>query len=279
MEILSKMPNYDSALYKESRPTYPAEIFEEIYKFHTRNPAAGWDFAVDVGTGNGQTAQVISSRFKSVIGCDPSQDMMDKAESGKVVYKVSNAEEFSKLVEPHSVDLITASTAAHWFDMPKFYNECLKALKPTGTVAIYAYGHFVCPFYPEITRLSLEFGMNTMDPYWDPRRKFLDNMYSDPEFVNQTQFKKFERRLYSPQMPQEHQSVVMYRRWSLKKIKEFYLTWSPYKTWLSIKGGKGVIDPVDACIAEMMKAVGAVDDSFELDIYWPVVLLLAKHEI
>ena len=273
------MPNYNADLYKESRPTYPAELFEEIYKFHTQNPSASWDLAVDVGTGNGQSAQVLTNRFKSVIGFDPSQEMISKAEVSKVVYKVSKAEEFSSFVEPLSVDLVTVSTAAHWFDMPKFYAECSKVLKPSGTVAIYAYGHFISPMNPEITRLSLQFGMETMDPYWDPRRRFLDNMYSDPEFVNQSEFKIFERRLYTPLQSETNQNVVMYRKWSLKQIRAFYLTWSPYKTWLEIKGGQGLVDPIDVVIDEMKAAVGAVDENFELDIYWPIVLLLAKHQI
>jgi hypothetical protein len=41
-------------------------------------------------------------------------------------------------IEDGSVDLITAATAAHWFDMPRFWERAGQLLRPGGTVAIWA---------------------------------------------------------------------------------------------------------------------------------------------
>jgi ubiquinone/menaquinone biosynthesis C-methylase UbiE len=38
-----------------------------------------------------------------------------------------------------SVQLITASQAAHWFNLPKFYAEGQRVLSPSGVLALYGY--------------------------------------------------------------------------------------------------------------------------------------------
>lgn len=37
-----------------------------------------------------------------------------------------------------SVDLVTAASALHWFDLPRFYQECRRVLKPHGCLAAWA---------------------------------------------------------------------------------------------------------------------------------------------
>ncbi|KAL7765158.1 hypothetical protein ACKLNR_003074 [Fusarium oxysporum f. sp. zingiberi] len=80
-------------------------------------------------------------------GVDPGESMITTATTlgGKtrtgapIVYKLSTAENIDKIndIPRSSVDMITAATAAHWFDMPRFWAAAAKVLKPGGTVAIW----------------------------------------------------------------------------------------------------------------------------------------------
>ena len=38
------------------------------------------------------------------------------------------------------VDLITAATSAHWFDLPLFYSAAAKVLKPGGSIILWTHG-------------------------------------------------------------------------------------------------------------------------------------------
>lgn len=53
------------------------------------------------------------------------------------LYSVCPAEELP--FEDGSVDFITAFTAAHWFDMPRFMKEVDRVLRPHGCVALSTY--------------------------------------------------------------------------------------------------------------------------------------------
>lgn len=39
-----------------------------------------------------------------------------------------------------SVDLLTAASAAHWFDAERFIKEATRVLKPRGCLALFGYG-------------------------------------------------------------------------------------------------------------------------------------------
>ncbi|XP_038605679.1 putative methyltransferase DDB_G0268948 isoform X4 [Tachyglossus aculeatus] len=60
--------------------------------------------------------------------------------------RVCPAEELP--LEDASVDLVTAFTAAHWFDTERFLQEVTRVLKPQGCVALSTY----------LPRMSLQFG-------------------------------------------------------------------------------------------------------------------------
>ena len=42
-------------------------------------------------------------------------------------------------VPSSSADLVTVSTAAHWFDLPRFLREVDRVLAPGGVLAMYGY--------------------------------------------------------------------------------------------------------------------------------------------
>ena len=55
--------------------------------------------------------------------------------------------------EEETVDLITVCQAVHWFDIPKFYQEVNRVLKPSGVLAIIGYH---CPNVCENIGVTLE---------------------------------------------------------------------------------------------------------------------------
>jgi trans-aconitate methyltransferase len=63
-----------AAQYAQFRPHYPRELFAWVASLPPQRR-----LAVDVGTGNGQAAVALASRFDSVIGVDPSAQQIASA--------------------------------------------------------------------------------------------------------------------------------------------------------------------------------------------------------
>uniref|UniRef100_A0A673AAN5 Zgc:162396 n=1 Tax=Sphaeramia orbicularis TaxID=375764 RepID=A0A673AAN5_9TELE len=94
--------------------------------------------AVDVGCGTGQNCRLMAPHFHNVVGIDISECQLEeaKAEPGhpNITYRRGAAEELP--FADASVDLITAASAAHWFDQSRFLDEVSRVLKPRGCVAL-----------------------------------------------------------------------------------------------------------------------------------------------
>jgi len=65
---------FDTAVYASSRPTYPKQLFDFVFKYHDQ-VKVGWDTAVDLGCGTGQ-ATIELTLFKQIVGVDPSAKML-----------------------------------------------------------------------------------------------------------------------------------------------------------------------------------------------------------
>ncbi|XXH00892.1 hypothetical protein Hte_007243 [Hypoxylon texense] len=133
--------------YAAWRPGYSPELFKIIIDHHT-STGGQLNTIVDVGCGTGQATRDLAPYFANTIGLDPSEGMIGTARASAgaanppVRFEVSAAEALGTDLEPPiadaSVDLLTAATAAHWFDMPRFWRSAARILKPGGTVALWA---------------------------------------------------------------------------------------------------------------------------------------------
>ncbi|KAI1135740.1 S-adenosyl-L-methionine-dependent methyltransferase [Hypoxylon sp. FL0543] len=133
--------------YAADRPRYPPKLFEFIIDHHS-STGGQLDTVVDVGCGTGQATRDLAPYFANAIGLDPSKGMISAARHSftsaisPVRFEVSAAEVLGADLTPPiaqgSIDLLTAATAAHWFDMTKFWFSAARMLKPGGTVAIWA---------------------------------------------------------------------------------------------------------------------------------------------
>jgi SAM-dependent methyltransferase len=192
--------NYDSASaqkYLQHRPGYEAKLIDLIISHHTSS-GGELNLVLDVGCGPGIATRSLAPHFQHAIGADPGQSMIETAKtvpcstkSGEpITYEVSAAEALSGLSAlkkfstdgSGSVDLITAATAAHWFDMPRFWGEAAKILKPGGSVIFWCHGGYnVDPnSTPNGTKLQewfKKFEQETIAPYELPGNKIARELY------------------------------------------------------------------------------------------------------
>ena len=154
--------NYDAkaaARYNQYRKGWSESFIQNIISQHT-STGGETDVLLDIGCGPGNSTRDLARHVQHALGVDPSPSMIETARglggetaSGEPVkYAAGKAEELSLLsalaeISPgtngrESVDLITASVSIHWFNMPLFWAEAAKLLKPGGSVIAWCAGGF-----------------------------------------------------------------------------------------------------------------------------------------
>lgn len=134
-------PNYFDARtaaqrYAQNRPFYH-EIPLGILRRHTgRNRFA---LALDVACGTGMSTRALAQICDHVIAVDPSAEMLAHAPRlWNVEYKLARAEQLP--FSDGTFELITVSSAFHWFDQDRFLHEAQRVLQKGGLLAVYNHG-------------------------------------------------------------------------------------------------------------------------------------------
>ncbi|MGF6313365.1 ubiquinone/menaquinone biosynthesis C-methylase UbiE [Bradyrhizobium sp. i1.8.4] len=127
--------------YDSYRPHYPDEIVSFVAE--RARPAGLCALSVlDIGSGTGiftrQLARLLP-RYANVIALEPNADMRQKAISRSagienIKHMPGSAERLP--AEAGTISLVTAASAATWFDRPKFYAEANRVLGPSGLIAV-----------------------------------------------------------------------------------------------------------------------------------------------
>ncbi|KAI3365826.1 hypothetical protein L3Q82_000817 [Scortum barcoo] len=129
-----------AAAYLQYRVT-PQELISRIMSYMEKKTPNQFSLAVDVGCGSGQGTVLLAPYFTKVIGTDVSPAQLEVALTNSnppnVSYRQCPAEELP--FASGEVDLVTAMTAAHWFDRPKFLREADRVLRPGGCLALLSY--------------------------------------------------------------------------------------------------------------------------------------------
>lgn len=160
--------------YARYRPDYPQQLFDFLLNY-----VPGRNLAWDCGTGNGQTAAVLSRYFKKVYANDISSKQLSNAIiKDNILYVQEPAEHTT--VQPGTVDLVCISQSLHWFDTDTFYAEVKRVAAPEGIIAAWTYNLIQVDKATDALIHDLHF--NIIGKYWDKERAHVIAGYSTLPF-------------------------------------------------------------------------------------------------
>jgi len=119
-------------VYAKARPRYPATVVAFLENQGVLQPGCT---IVDLGSGTGLSAQPFLEAGYPVIGVEPNDPMRAEGDTFLGQYprfhSVKGASEATSLPD-HSVDVVIAAQAFHWFDLEKTRHEMQRILRPPG---------------------------------------------------------------------------------------------------------------------------------------------------
>src|SRR5207253_5072108 len=118
--------------YARYRPGYPPEVIQLL---KTECGLSGESVVADVASGTGIFTRMLLENHCRLLGIEPNAEMRRAAEeflAGYASFTTLNGTAQSTILRDHSVDIITAAQAAHWFDPGKARQEFVRILKPGG---------------------------------------------------------------------------------------------------------------------------------------------------
>jgi SAM-dependent methyltransferase len=122
--------------YVKYRPGYPVEVLNRLSRegVLTENSVIA-----DVGSGTGISSWLYLENNFEVFGIEPNAEMRKAAEEYLIAYKrfhSINGTAENTTLKDHSVDIVLAGQAFHWFDAEKAKQEFKRILKPGGYVVL-----------------------------------------------------------------------------------------------------------------------------------------------
>lgn len=233
-----------SELYAKYRPRYPKELLDEIYRH-----VAGKNNVWDCGTGNGQLAEKLASKFQKVYATDISQGQLDNAVSRDNITYIKNPAE-NPIFENEMFDLITVAQAIHWFDFELFYKEVLRTSKKNSVLAIIGYGRLTTD--TETTKNISVFYDKMFKSHFSKNREFVEKGYRSIPFP-------FEEIGYF-----KYSSTY---NWELKDLQGYFQSWSAVQKFREINK----FDPTEKIISELSQSW-----SLTKTVEFPVFLRLGR---
>lgn len=233
-----------AARYADFRPRYPANLYDYLATL-VPGDATVWDCAA----GSGQATVALSARFRHVIATDASPQQIAAAPPlPNVDYRVAPAEDGG--LPGASVGLVTVAQALHWFDLPRFYAEVRRVLRPPGILAVWSYGINRIEGEAVDARVQAFYG-GTLGPYWPPSRRLVEAGY---------------RTLPFPFPELSPPGFQMEARWTLEQLLGYFSTWSATTRYLEATR----LNPLGP-LAEQLAAVWG-DPLQPRTVTWPLAL-------
>lgn len=156
--------------YRAFRPDYPEALFAWLAE---AAPARG--LAWDCGAGSGQAALGLARHFDRVLATerDPRQLAMAPRRAN-IDYRLASAEDDPGLAG--TVDLIACACSLHWFDLPRFYENAARALKPGGLIAAWTYD-WPWTGAPALDAVLETLKTEILGPFWGENAAYYFNGY------------------------------------------------------------------------------------------------------
>jgi hypothetical protein len=236
-----------SNIYARHRPHYPSEFFGWLASL---TPAH--DLAWDCGTGNGQAAIALAEQYDAVVATDASAEQISNAfHHPRITYRVALAQESG--LDDRSVDLITAATAAHWFDLDAFYDEVRRVAKSDCIIAVWTL--YLSRISDSVDPIIVRFNDDILGDYWSDRIQLPRNHYRTIPFP----FQEIDA-------PAFHASA----EWTLNDLIGFLESWSAVQKYRQVHGE----DPIDLIRDELSDAWGEASQPRE--VRWPLYIRIGR---
>lgn len=233
--------------YARFRPGYPDSLFVWLAQ-----QAPARERAWDCATGNGQAARALARHFEAVVATDASARQIENAgPDPRVRYRVAPAE--ASGLEDASVDLVTVAQALHWFDLPGFWAEARRVLRPGGVIAAWCYQ--LARITPEVDAVVDRLYRDIVGEYWPLGRRRVELGYGDLEFP-------FDEMDVPP--------FEMSADWTLEHLVGYLGTWSAAQRYASARGR----DPVDEVRPDLAEAWGDAGQARRVS--WPLDLRVGR---
>ncbi|KAI1410058.1 S-adenosyl-L-methionine-dependent methyltransferase [Hypoxylon sp. FL1857] len=291
--------------YAADRPRYSQKLFTIIIDHHT-STGGQLGTIVDVGCGTGQATRDLAPYFANAVGLDPSEGMISAARSSSepatspIRFEVSAAENLGSGLESPiadgSVDLITAATAAHWFDMANFWSSAARVLKPGGTVALWARtGMSVDPVMTPngvAVKAAVDEALSELEPYMSLGNVLSRNLYVNLPLpwtsgvaVEQFDQSNFFRREWKngDSVEKENEDLGTGRTVTLDEVVRVLGTGSPVTRWREAHPDKAgteedIIRKLRVRVESLLHEVGVKPGEEALRRGEAVVLLMVKKQ-
>ncbi|XP_058479300.1 putative methyltransferase DDB_G0268948 [Solea solea] len=214
-----------ASIYQTYRFPPPDGLRNIILQYLDNKKGQPHELAVDLGCGTGQNCQLFAPHFKEVVGMDVSECQLDEARAVQscpnITYRKGTAEELP--FSHNSVDLLTAASAAHWFDQDRFLAEASRVLKPRGCMALLGYSDMSSKLHykncgEQLTHIFKEM-KQTLMPHTNNRVAVCENKLED--LYAAITFPDKERVEYI-----EANQLI-----SLRNLIGFIETWSAFQTY------------------------------------------------
>lgn len=231
--------------YATHRPRYPIALFHWLAVV-----APGTALAWDVGTGNGQVATGLITRFAQVVATDASAEQIANAAThARITYRIA---QYESGIADHAAQLVTVGQALHWFDADVFCKEVRRVLQPGGVLAAFAYTH--SQVSADVDLLVRHHHDVTLGHYWPVEHHLIHEEYRGIALpIDELLPPPFEMR----------------EDWTLAQYRGFLRSWSGTQRLIAARGE----EPILAFERDLAAAWGSVP---RRNVTWPLFMRVGE---